>query len=340
MKMAGKAVVVLYAGGTIGMLAGRRGLVPSRRFVAHLEDWIGRQRDLRHHDVWISTLDPLIDSADAQPSTWLALAHRVWAMRKLVDAVVVLHGTDTLAYTASAASFFLVGFGKPIVVTGAQVPFSSAGSDAEANLSGALTCALHDSVREVGVFFDNRLMRGNRTRKLSIETGDAFVSPHWPVLARTGHRLRVARDALLAPTQSPAPPPAPSAGPTVGLIKLYPGISDTVISAAADAHTGGLVLELYGSGNGPASDRRMRQTMTAIATRGIPLIGVSQCLRGRIKPGLYAAGQALTDCGVINGHDLTPEAALTKLTYLRTLAIPPGRIAAAMQQTLAGEVSA
>jgi L-asparaginase len=339
--MAGKSVLMLYAGGTIGMVAGRSGLVPGRRFVAQLESWISRQRDLVQHEIRITAFDPLIDSADAKPATWLALAQHIWTMRSLVDAVVVLHGTDTLAYTASAVSFFLIGFGKPVVLTGARVPFSMSGSDGETNMRGALKCAVEGSIREVGVFFDGRLMRGNRTRKWSTENGDAFASPHWPALAQMGRGLRIAHDALLAPSAGSASPPhVPSRSATVGLIKLYPGISDAVISAAADAHSGGLVLELYGAGTGPATDGRMRQAFQAIASRGIPLVGVSQCFRGRITPGLYAAGQALAECGVVNGYDLTPEAALTKLTYLHHLAVPPARIASEIARALAGEVTA
>jgi L-asparaginase len=338
--MAGKSILMLYAGGTIGMVPGPFGFVPSRQFVAQIEHWISRQRDLHHHRYRIEALDPLIDSANAEPATWLALVQRIWAMRDVIDAVIVLHGTDTLAYTASAASFFLIGFGKPVILTGAQVPFSLPDSDGRMNVLGALTCAVEGSIREVCVFFDHKLMRGNRTRKWSTDNGAAFLSPHWPNLARLGRALRVSRNALLAPPEGPAPPMRGRiARAAVGLVKLYPGISDYLISAAADAHPGGLVLELYGSGTGPATNKLIGRTLQDIASRGIPLVGVSQCFHGRIAPTRYASGQALAEWGIANGYDLTPEAALTKLTYLRDLGISPDRVASEMGRALAGEIT-
>jgi L-asparaginase len=338
--MSSKSILVLHAGGTIGMVAGTSGLVPGRRFIAQIEDWIGRQRDLHHHDYRIETLDPLIDSADAEPATWLALARRIWTMRDLIDAVVVLHGTDTMAYTASAASFFLIGLGKPVILTGAQLPFSVPDSDGEMNVLGALACAAEGSIREVCIFFDHKLMRGNRTRKWSTDKGDAFLSPHWPELARVEHGLHVAHEALLPPVAgSPSPPRSSGAHTAVGLVKLYPGMSDYVVSAAADAHPGGLVLELYGSGTGPAANKLMRRTLQGIAARGTPLIGVSQCFHGRMTPAIYASGRALAECGIANGYDLTPEAALTKLTYLQERDTSPDLVAAEMARALAGEIT-
>jgi L-asparaginase len=339
--MAAKSILVLYAGGTIGMVPGPSGLTPGRVLIAQIASWIDSQRPLAHHEYFIEALDPLIDSADADPGTWLALARRIWKWRDLVDAVVVLHGTDTLAYTASAASFFLIGFNKPVILTGAQVPLFTPGGDGEMNMLGALMCAVEGTVREVCVFFDRKLMRGNRTRKWSTDQGDAFVSPNWPELGRMEQDLSIARKVLWAPSEGPAPPMHSStASAAVGLLKLYPGISETIITAAADAHFGGLVLELYGSGTGPSTNERMRRAVEGVAARGIPLIGVSQCFRGRITPRLYAAGQALAECGVSSGHDLTPEAALTKLTYLRDLAVPPDRVPLEMKKALAGEISA
>jgi L-asparaginase len=354
--MVGKTILILYAGGTIGMVSGRSGLVPSRRFTRQIEEWLGRRGECDRNRqspyrqslcrqspcrYVIEAVEPLIDSANADPATWHGIAEKIWARRNQVDGVVVLHGTDTLAYTASALSFLLVNFGKPIILTGAQVPFSFPGSDGEANMGGALTCALDARIREVCVYFDGALLRGNRTRKWSTQTGDGFSSPHWPELGRLKSKLRIKPTALLNVAPAAAPGRPGNAGTaSVGLLKLYPGLSDRIISAAAEAHPGGLVLELYGAGTGPAKSKAVRATLKAITSRGTPLVGVSQCVRGRVTPDAYAASRAFAECGVSNGHDLTPEAALTKLTFLRDLGMPLDRIGIEIARPLAGELTA
>jgi L-asparaginase len=336
-----KTILILNAGGTIGMVAGRSGLVPSRRFTRQIEEWLGRRDELNCNHYVIDAVEPLIDSANAEPSTWHGIARRIWSKRDRIDGVVVLHGTDTLAYTAGALSFLLVNFGKPIILTGAQVPFSLPGSDGEANVRGALACAVDARIREVCIYFDGRLLRGNRARKWSTQSGDGFFSPHWPELGRIETKLRIAASALLsiAPAAEPAKPG--KAGPiSVGLLKLYPGISDRIISAAGDAHPDGLVLELYGSGTGPAKSKAIREALRAVTSRRTPVVGVSQCVRGRVTPDTYAASRAFAECGVLNGCDLTPEAALTKLSYLRNSALPVERIGVEIARPLAGELTA
>jgi L-asparaginase len=339
--MTGRTLLVLYAGGTIGMVEGRVGLVPSRRFAKDIERWIGRGDTLTR--VTVEAVEPLIDSANAEPATWYVIARRIWVERNRVDGVIVLHGTDTLAYTASALSFLLADFAKPIILTGAQAPFAVPGSDGEANVGGALACALDPRVCEVGVFFDRRLLRGNRARKWSTRSGEGFFSPHWPELARLGRKLRLSPSALLrvdaaAKVAKPARPGRVRAV-SVGLLKLYPGISDRMIAAAADAHPHGLVLELYGAGSGPAKSRAIRTALAAVAARGIPVVGVSQCVRGRVTQDAYAASRVFAECGVVSGCDLTPEAALTKLVYLRNAGVSADLIAAEIGRPVAGELT-
>jgi L-asparaginase len=322
-------------------VAGRLGLVPSRRFTQQIEQWLGRRDGLSRNHYVIDAVEPLIDSANAEPSTWHGIARRIWSKRDRIDGVVVLHGTDTLAYTASALSFLLMNFGKPIILTGAQVPFSLPGSDGEANVSGALACAAEAKIREVCVYFDGRLLRGNRARKWSTQAGEGFFSPHWPELGQLDTRLRIAASVLLkiAPAAEPAKP-AQARPISIGLLKLYPGISDRIICAAGDAHPDGLVLELYGAGTGPAKSKAIRAALRAIAARKTPVVGVSQCVRGRVTPDIYAASRAFAECGVSNGYDLTPEAALTKLSYLRNAALPLERIGDEIARPLVGELTA
>src|SRR5262249_14472978 len=288
----------------------------------------------------VHLLEPLIDSAEAVPANWPSVAQHIWACHQGFDGIVILHGTDTLAYTASALSFLLLGLGKPIILTGAQVPFAAPRSDAEANIRGAIACARDGRIREVGICFDGVLLRGNRARKSSIHVGDGFESPHWPALARLDGTRVIATDALLRVDANRQPRPLPAAETEpVGLLKVYPGISGQMIIGAADAHTSGLVLELYGSGTAPTLNRSVRDALAAITARRTPLVGVSQCVRGEIARVPYASSRALRDAGVINGHDLTPEAALTKLTYLQGLGVPFERMAHEMARPLAGELT-
>jgi len=334
-------ILIVYVGGTIGMKRGRLGLVPSALFAEELVRWMGREHDFGAPcDVAVHSLEPLIDSAEAVPANWRSVAHHVWANHGGCDGVVVLHGTDTLAYTASALSFLLIGLGKPVILTGAQVPFGFPGSDAQANIRGAVACALDGRIREVAIFFDGVLLRGNRARKSSSHIGDGFTSPHWPELARFNGRLDVAPNALLPVEPCPRPCPLPVAETEpVGLLKVYPGISEQMIIAAADAHPRGLVLELYGSGTAPALNRSMQRALETVTRRKTPMVGVSQCVHGEISPVCYASSRLLRDAGVVSGHDLTAEAALTKLTYLNGLRTPFEQVAREIARPLAGELT-
>lgn len=334
--MARARILVVYVGGTIGMRPGPSGIIPDARFGDELVRWIGDRRDLAAHDLVVHLLEPLIDSADAVPANWRSVARHIRDNHDDFDGIVVLHGTDTLAYTASALSFLLVGLAKPIILTGAQAPFAFPGSDPEANIRGAVACALDGRIREVGIYFDGALLRGNRARKSSTHIGDGFGSPHWPELARFDGTLAVApnADAGLRPRPFPAADTEP-----VGLLKVYPGISDRMIMAAADAHPRGLVLELYGSGTAPTLDQLVRRALETITCRKTPPVGVSQCVRGEISQTSYASSRLLRDAGVMSGHDLTPEAALTKLTYLHGLWTPFERMAAEIARPLAGELT-
>jgi len=250
----------------------------------------------------------------------------------------VLHGTDTLAYTASALSFLLVGLGKPVVLTGSQVPFPARSSDAPANLRDAMLSALLPDIVEVCICFDGVLLRGNRAQKYSTRAGNSFMSPHWPPLAAVRAGMKVNRDALL-PRAANAVVPVRLGTPSIGLLKLYPGISGRVLAAAVDAHPDGLVLELHGSGTGPTVDGSLVRELKLAASRKAPLIGVSQCPHGTVAAPSYVSSQVYRDLGMISGHDLTPEAALTELHYIRALAVPDQQIAHRIAQPVAGELT-
>jgi L-asparaginase len=330
-------LLVLYTGGTIGMRPHPSGLVPGGDLISELESSVVREPSLLRCDVTFDLHEPLIDSAEAAPGHWCSVAQKLWSKRNSFDASVVLHGTDTLAYTASALSFLLAGLGKAVVLTGSQVPYSLPQSDAPSNLSGAVACALRPEIAEVCIFFDGVLLRGNRTQKSSTRVGQSFVSPHWPPLARVQVSLELNEAALLPRAANPSPPVRLGEA-SIGLLKFYPGMSGRVISAAVGAHPDGLVIELYGSGTGPTMDEGLVGALKSAALRKTPLVGVSQCPFGSVGEPSYVSSRLFHELGVINGHDLTPEAALTKLHYVCALQ-RPGDVAAQMAQPVAGELT-
>ena len=330
------SVEILYTGGTIGMTAGVSGLVPDIGFEARLKEWI--EDFSLGFSIKIRTLMPLIDSADAIPEHWLKLSQEIMRTQATSDGVVILHGTDTMAYTASALSFLLASLPKPIVLTGAQIPFGMSGSDAKANLAGAIRWAADSRINEVCIYFDGKLLRGNRAIKFGTRIGESFRSPHWPILAGPEGELNAG--ALLDRSRrDPAPTlPATLAAHPVALIKVYPGMSASIIRAAAENPTRGLVLELFGSGTAPVLNAEIQHLLRDLAARERPVIGVSQCPHGVVSPRAYASNQALSEAGVIPGHDLTPEAALTKLNYLLALGTPFSALGRRLRKDYAGEV--
>ena len=335
-----RSILVLYTGGTIGMRNAPDGLVPEPGFVRCLESALAFDAQLEGFQCTVERVDPVIDSADAKPDFWIRLARRLWEARDRFDGFVVLHGTDTMAYTASALSFFLAGFDKSVVLSGAQVPITRTGSDAEANLSGAVMCACEPLLREVAIFFGGLLLRGNRARKWSSSARKAFCSPRWPPLARLVHdTVMVDESALLRRRPLHRPVPRTDFCLPVGNLKLYPGISPELVQLAGVVNIGGLVVEMYGAGTGPARDTELLHVIGRLTNRGTPVVGVSQCFNGELTPVLYATSRAFSEAGLIDGRDLTPEAALTKLVYLRCLEVPASDMATRIAEDIAGEIS-
>ena len=305
---------LIYTGGTIGMVRRSDGALEP----AGIEDLLTYVPELDLVADWdYATLSPPRDSVHLGPPDWLRLARHIAQHDQRYDGFVILHGTDTMAYTAAALSFLLEGLQKPVILTGAQLPIGSVRNDARNNLITAMNLAAsgHPQVCEVGIFFHDLLLRGNRAVKTSIFDFNAFDSPNFPPLARVG-----------VSTQFPTIPPRPTApnelithqhlDANVALIKLFPGITPHLLEALLDAPIKGLVLETFGSGNIPATPGLMETIQKAVSQRNLLAVAITQQHRGSVQLDAYAAGRHLLDAGVVSGHDMTPYTALVKLMFL------------------------
>ena len=332
------SVYVLFTGGTIGMQPTLNGYAPSSGTLRQHIDAVVADSGEALPLVEFDEFTPTIDSSNATPQTWAQIAETIFARREEFDGFVVLHGTDTMAYTASALSFLLPGFDKPVVVTGSQVPMCIARSDGRQNLIGALQVAARGDIREVSLLFGSKVMRGNRATKVDATGLEAFDSPSLPALATLGARIEL--DRRIAPIPSRETQLLGCGLAHVAAVRLFPGIEGSVLANLCRPPLQGLVIEAYGAGNGPAADAAFIGAIEAATAAGVVVVVVTQCLRGSVEPRAYATGSALLDAGAIPGHDMTTEAALTKLAVLLGEGIPAAQVRTLMTTDLAGELTA
>lgn len=328
-------LAVVYTGGTLGMVRSPRGYVPSRglaRLLAKKSPEIGERFafDLVEYD-------PPLDSANAAPRHWYELAETVEALARERTGVVVIHGTDTLAYTASALSFLLPGLAVPVVVTGAQIPLAEPRNDARGNLLAALEIAEGGRPAEVCVCFGPRLLRGNRSTKMRSTALDAFASPNCAALGHVGTTIRL--EPLPLERRWPDLPRAAYRDGAIAVLPLVPGLAAGVIDANVGAGVRGIVLECYGVGTAPDRDSAFLAAVARAVEAGVLVLAISQCGEGSVELATYAAGGALAERGVVGGFDLTREAALTKMHVLFALGLTTADVARLMRQNLCGELT-
>lgn len=298
-------------------------------------------RDLKSLDMpqWdIIEFDPLLDSSNITFEQWNLIAETIKSNYAAYDGFVVLHGTDTMAYSASALSFMLEGLNKPVVFTGSQIPLCRLRSDGKDNIITSLMIAGEGRVKEVCLYFSNKLLRGNRSTKFSADELIAFESPNYPPLARAG--IDVEYDNSVRPMANSSV----TFGITklrnfkIGVIKLFPGIQFDLFEPMVGADLDGLILETFGTGNIP-NNSSINSVITKAKERGTVVVICTQCPQGSVRLGAYEAGSALAKAGAVSGYDMTTEAAVTKLYYLLSLGLDKDEAARRMGLNLRGELT-
>lgn len=311
-------ILIIYTGGTFGMTYDRDGVLVPFDFM-HILDQLPTLKNLALEITAFSFETP-IDSSNITIEHWKLIGRIIFEHYDEHDGFVVLHGTDTMAYTTSALSFMLEGLSKPVVFTGAQLPISEPRSDARENLITALDIASARKdglplVPEVSIYFDYELLRGNRSKKVESMQFDAFDSGNYPALAKAGVKIDYNFSVIRTPREMKLVLRS-TFETNVAILKLFPGINQQVVKAVLGVpELKGVVIETYGSGNAPTLPWLLEELKKAI-DRGVIVLNVSQCPGGRVMQGRYETSKALLQIGVISGADMTTEAGVTKLMLL------------------------
>lgn len=325
-------ILLINTGGTIGMIG--EPLHPSK-------NW--KEITKEHPILWnfpvdYYQLETLVDSSDMHPKIWLELTKVLKENYDSYDGFVVLHGTDTMSYTASALSFLLKNLGKPVILTGSQVPLAKPRSDALQNLITAIQIASSYQIPEVCILFRDNLLRGNRSKKIDATNYFRFSSPNYPVLGEIGAEIKISWDRLL---------PVPmgkfrvdsSLSSDILILELFPGIQFSFFESILQSNSiRGMILKTYGNGNAP-SDQAFFDFLATLQKRKIPVVDVTQCIRGSVELGKYASSSELIHFGVISAEDMTVEASITKLMYYLGKNYSYEEILEKFSENLAGEIS-
>lgn len=339
------SLLLIYTGGTIGMKED-----PSIQALRPFDfsQILAEVPELRKFAYKIDsyTFDPLIDSSDIEPSSWKTLASIIEAQYDTYDGFVVLHGTDTMAYSASALSFMIEGLTKPVIFTGSQLPIGMPRTDGKENLISAVEIAAAKDedgnavVPEVCIYFDNVLLRGNRTTKINASNFRAFRSENYPPLAEAGINIRYNRDLIRKPRHPQHRPVFHKDIDTrVSILKIHPGITPQVVrDILCSKDSRAVIIETYGAGNAP-SKKWFTDMVREASDMGKVLLNVTQCIAGSVDMDIYATGKSLKEAGVLNGYDMTTEGALAKLFYLQGQYQENTEVKRIIEEDLRGEIS-
>lgn len=338
------SVLLIYTGGTIGMIENpETGALENFDF-DHLLRHVPELKRFNYH-ICSYQFDPPIDSSDMEPLMWAKIVEIIHYNYERFDGFVILHGTDTMAYTASALSFMLENLGKPVILTGSQLPIGILRTDGKENLITAIEIAAarrpdgSPMVPEVCIFFENELMRGNRTTKINAENFNAFRSFNYPPLAKAGIHIRYNEHLIRRPDPTRPMKPHYLFDTNVVMLTLFPGIQESIIDSVLHVpNLKAVVLKTYGSGNAPQKDWFIQQLKEA-TERNIIIVNITQCPSGAVEMRRYETGLQLLQAGVISGYDSTPECAVTKLMFLLGHGLNHSELRRLMDSNLAGEIT-
>lgn len=336
-----RKVLMIYTGGTIGMVRCEK----SKALVPLELDNIYQYIPLESLGVKIDmiSMEHIIDSSDMNPEFWKDLVNIISKNYSKYDGFVILHGSDTMSYTASALSFMLENLSKPVILTGSQLPLGMVRSDGRENLINAIEVATAYEketaiLPEVAICFENRIFRGNRTSKINAENFNAFISGNYPLLAEIGVNIKFNKNFIAKPSSKPLKINENLCN-RVGILKLFPGMSNSFIkSVLMQKDLDIIILETFGSGNAPTSDTFLNSIKEAAAA-GKTLFNVTQCKGGMVEMGKYAASVTLLDMGVISGNDITTEAAIAKSMFLLGQGYKGKELRKMLQKPICGEMS-
>jgi L-asparaginase len=338
-------ILIVYTGGTIGMIEDPVNKTLTPFDFTHLIDNVPKVKML-DYDIDNIQFEQPIDSSDMSPVHWQQIVHSIADNYDKYDGFVVLHGTDTLAYTASALSFMLEGLNKPVIITGSQLPIGEVRTDGEENLITALQIAAAvdettglPMVQEVAILFENYLWRGNRSTKRSADNFNAFKSNNYPHLAKIGLGISYDRDALARVSPDKKLTPHYKLDTHVMIIDLYPGLSEETFRYQLNAPgVKGVILRTFGAGNSPTAKWFIKAICDTVA-RGVIVFNVTQCLNGFVRSNRYVSGDILAASGVVSGYDITLEAALTKMMFLFGKGLTNEEVQNYLSTPIAGEMT-
>lgn len=335
-------ILLIYTGGTIGMIKdAETGALRAFDF----NNLLLRIPELKLLDCNIETLsfEEPIDSSNMQPKFWIEIAEVIETNYNNFDGFVILHGSDTMSYSASALSFMLENLAKPVIFTGSQLPIGDLRTDAKENLITSIQiAALQENnqpvIKEVGLYFEYKLYRANRTTKINAEHFEAFASLNYPELAESGVHLKVNTPYLLKVNNTNDLLVHKTLEQSIALVKLFPGITESLLKTVFSAQNlKGVILETYGSGN-CSTEKWFLNLLKQTISKGIPIINVTQCSGGSVAMGQYETSEKLKKIGLISGKDITTEAALSKLMYLLPKNLDQNAFVMAFESPLRGEM--
>lgn len=332
-----KKIYIAYTGGTIGMKKSKKGYIPISGFLQKQIKYMPEFYKKEIPKFTIYEYQPLIDSSNMTPKNWQKIAYDIQKNYKKYHGFIILHGTDTMSYTASALSFILKNLNKPIIITGSQIPLSEVRSDGRQNLLNSLFIAAHYPINEVTLFFHNKLYRGNRTTKMHANGLNAFSSPNLHPLLKIGVNIKTTYNRKSIYKEKKLHVYNISSQP-INVLTIYPGISNQIIKNCLLKPTKGLILYTYGTGNAP-QNKKFLMLLNKALKKKIIILNLTQCFSGRVNMNNYLTGKTLINSGIISGKDLTLEAAITKLHFLFSQNFSFNTIKKKIKENLRGEMT-